>query len=119
MAPDKNRGLGKLLNEVRTLKGLSLSKVAKPAGISPAYLQKLEKGEVMTPSPRILHDLSEALEVSYTNLMKLAGYVVSSQPDSGSESLKLLAQAFHSEDLTEDEVRELAEYLAIKRRMRK
>lgn len=119
MASDERQSLGKLLSEVRSLKGLSLSKVAKPAGISTAYLQKLEKNEVKAPSPKVLHGLSESLGVSYTNLMRLAGYVVSDRQDSGSETLKLLAQAFHSENLTEEEVRELAEYLTFKRRMRK
>lgn len=119
MVPTDGETLGKLLTRVRTLKDLSLSKVAKPAGITAAYLQKLERDEVKNPGPNVLFGLSKSLSVSYTNLMKLAGYVVPDKKEKGSATLNLLAQAFHSENLTEDEVRELAEFLAFKRRMRK
>ncbi len=68
--------LAKTLHGTRTLKALSLRAVADPAGISPTYLQKLERGEVQDPSPHILYRLSEELGLDYGELMQMAGYVV-------------------------------------------
>ena len=48
------RTLGTELQKVRKMKGLSLSAVAKPAGISATYLQKLERNQVEEPSPMIV-----------------------------------------------------------------
>jgi transcriptional regulator with XRE-family HTH domain len=67
--------LGKKLHIARTGKKLSLESVAGPAKISGAYLHKLERGLVDTPSPRVLARLAVVLEISYLNLMELAGYL--------------------------------------------
>ncbi len=68
--------LGDQLRSLRQVRGLSLKAVAEPAQISTAYLQKLEGGGVSTPSPHVLHRLSEVLNIPYSTLMELAGYVV-------------------------------------------
>jgi transcriptional regulator with XRE-family HTH domain len=67
--------LGKKLHIARTGKKLSLESVAGPAKISGAYLHKLERGLVDSPSPRVLARLAVVLEISYLNLMELAGYL--------------------------------------------
>lgn len=107
-------GLGPQLRAVRDIKGLSLGAVAKQAGISAAYLQKLERGEVRNPSPHVLYKLAEALDLPYPDLMRLAGYVVPGEErESGRDRAgSLLAHAFSSEDLTEEELAALARYLA-------
>lgn len=106
--------LGQKLKDVRGLRGLSLKAVAEPAGISAAYLQKLEKGQVKNPSPNILHALSSELTVPYSTLMKLAGYVVprGSTPERAVAGGNMLAHALSSEDLSEDEAEALARYLS-------
>ena len=115
----KTMTLGEQLREVRALRKLSMKAVAEPAAISTAYLQKLERDEVRSPSPHILHRVAEVLNVPYPRLMALAGYVV---PASGEtpeqEPQNLLAHALSSEDLTEDEQRELARYLSWYRHQR-
>jgi transcriptional regulator with XRE-family HTH domain len=103
--------LGAQLHEVRKLKELSLKAVAEPAGISPAYLQKLERNEVKRPSPHVLHGLAEVLEVPYMGLMEAAGYVV---PTADAKKVKpgsVLAHAFSSEEISEEEAEVLARYL--------
>ena len=103
--------LGAQLHEVRKLKELSLKAVAEPAGISPAYLQKLERNEVKRPSPHVLHGLAEVLEVPYMALMEAAGYVV---PTADAKKVKpgsVLAHAFSSEEISEEEAEVLARYL--------
>jgi transcriptional regulator with XRE-family HTH domain len=109
--------LGQRLREVRELKGLSLAAVAKPADMSPTALQKLERGEVESPSPHRLHRLAKVLDISYRDLMKLAGYIVprEDQPDPARERGSVLLQALSSEKLTDEETADLAEFLAFKR----
>lgn len=99
--------LGAQLRSVRRMRGWSLRDVAEKAGISPAYLQKLEKGQVQGPSPHMLHKLSEELRVSYPELMDLAGYVVP-----GEVKGDALTNAFSSEELSPDETEALVSYLA-------
>jgi|GEM_PF-1670028 len=67
--------LGHELRQAREDRGLSLAAAAGPARISAAYLHKLERGLVSSPSPRVLARLAAALEVSYLRLMELAGYL--------------------------------------------
>lgn len=67
--------LGKELFKARKDKKNSLEAVAKPAKISNTYLQKLERGEINNPSPRVLGRLAVVLEISYLNLLLLAGYL--------------------------------------------
>ena len=70
------QGLGHELRAARKQKGLTLQEVAEPAKISLTYLQKLERGGVNSPSPRVLKRLAEVLGVSYERLMALADYLV-------------------------------------------
>jgi transcriptional regulator with XRE-family HTH domain len=108
----ETRALGQTLKSVRELHGTSLKTVAEGAEISPAYLQKLEKGAVTAPSPHVLHRLAGALGVEYLELMRLAGYVVSEKTGSSSGAL---AQALSAQDLTDDEARALATFLKMYR----
>ncbi len=102
--------LGARLREVRELKKLSISLVAEKAGISTAYLQKLEVGHVRQPSPRVLHALAGVLEIAYSELMRLAGYIVPNDASSRRRRNEL-THAASSEKLTEEEAEALAEYL--------
>lgn len=110
--------LGAELKAVRDVKGLSLAAVAEPAEMSATYLQKLERGGVESPSPHRLHRLAEVLDVSYTKLMELAGYIVPTDDDSRPNN-SLLAQALSADDLTHEELADLAEYLAFRRQRAK
>ena len=47
----------------------------EPANITATYLQKLERGVVQTPSPRVLARVAHALGIPYLRLMELAGYL--------------------------------------------
>jgi transcriptional regulator with XRE-family HTH domain len=68
--------MGEHIRAVRESLHLSTQSAAEQAQISPGYLFKLESGYVGTPSPRVLHRLSEVLGINYWQLMDLAGYVV-------------------------------------------
>ena len=111
---DSSPTLGPTLKSLRDLQDRSLKSIADQAEISPAYLQKLERGEVTTPSPHVLHRLAGVLRTDYLALMRSAGYVVpESQGNSGA-----LAQALSAQDLTDDEARALSTFLKMYRKER-
>ncbi|KPL08944.1 hypothetical protein AMJ71_07735 [candidate division TA06 bacterium SM1_40] len=115
-----SQDLGKELKAVRQIQGLSLSAVARPAKISAAYLQKLEAGMVKNPSPRVLHRLATVLDVSYGKLMELAGYVVpAADRATGRTTPTLAQQALLPQDLTDEEWRAVAAFIAYLREQRK
>jgi len=101
--------IGVVLRQAREVRQLSAGDAARAAGISPAYLNRLENDAVKKPSPHVLHQLSEALALPYGDLMRLSGYRVpgaTSQDTNGTVGSALFA------DLSEDEQEELLEYLA-------
>jgi transcriptional regulator with XRE-family HTH domain len=112
MEPTMPSSFGAVLRQAREVRELSAVDAARSAGISAAYLSKLENDAVRTPSPHVLHQLSEALGLPYTDLMRLNGYRVPGEPGeadldrAGSVGAALFA------DLTDDERDELLEYLA-------
>ena len=103
------RSFGAVLRQAREVRELSAVDAARSAGISTAYLSKLENDYVKTPSPHVLHQLSEALTVPYAELMRLNGYRVPGDDDQ--LPVDSLGAALFA-DLTNDERIELLEYLA-------
>jgi transcriptional regulator with XRE-family HTH domain len=107
--------LGATLRQAREVRGLAAADTARTAGISAAYLSKLENDAVKRPSPHVLHALSEALGVPYSDLMRLTGYRI---PD-GSDASGGTVTAALVADLTDDERDELLAYLAFYRSRRR
>jgi transcriptional regulator with XRE-family HTH domain len=101
--------LGTILRQAREVRELTAGDAARAAAISAAYLSKLEADAVKRPSPHVLHQLSEALDISYADLMVLSGYVVPGAAKA--EAPESVALALFA-DLTDDERDELVEYLA-------
>lgn len=106
--------LGRQLLKVRQMKSLSLNSVAEAADISPAYLQRLERGSVKAPSPPVLQRLARALQLSYPKLMEEAGYL-EPHGEADTTTPNLLAHALMAEELTPEEASALVEYLAFHR----
>jgi transcriptional regulator with XRE-family HTH domain len=98
-----------VIRQAREVRQLSAGHAARAARISPAYLNRLENGAVKNPSPHVLHQLSEALAVPYSDLLRLSGYPLPHEPD-GTASQTVGAALFSG--LTDDEREELLEYLA-------
>jgi len=105
MAPS----LGAVLRQARKVRGLSAGDTARAAGISAAYLSKLENDAVKKPSPPVLLQLGEALAVPYADLMRLSGYRVPGEPD---QDAAVSVRAALFADVTDEERDELVEYLA-------
>ena len=101
--------LGAVLGQARELRELSLVDVARTAGISAAYLSKLENDDVKRPSPNVLHQLSLALALPYADLMRRCGYPMPGDTDG--HAIGSISAAFFAA-VTDDEREELMEYLA-------
>lgn len=105
--------LGQFLREARESEKVTLRFVEKQTGISNAYLSQLENGKIRQPSPLLLHKICSLYDVSYSKVMKLAGYPIpndNENPDSFSEhENRELFSRFG--DITADEGKKLAEYL--------
>jgi transcriptional regulator with XRE-family HTH domain len=98
-----------VLRQAREVRQLSAGDAARAAGISPAYLNRLENDAVKRPSPHVLHQLSVALTVPYADLLRLSGYRLPAETN-GNVRESVGAALFA--DLTDDERDELLEYLA-------
>ncbi len=99
-------GLAPRLIQARRQRSRSLKAVAAEAGISPAYLQKLESGRVKSPSPRVLASLAGALRLRYGELMALAGY---EPPDPAGDGVAPPARGRVDRARIEKAVREILE----------
>lgn len=115
--------LGQVLLRGRKAKSWSMARAANEAGISAAYVQKLERGDVDAPSPHKLRALADALDLPYLQLMRLAGYDVSEteSTEAGSTTLdpdRALALALQTESVSPDEVEELRAYLQFRRQQK-
>jgi HTH-type transcriptional regulator, competence development regulator len=104
-----NVSFGAVMRQAREVRGLSALETARNAGISSAYLSKLENDAVKRPSPDVLHRLSVVLDVPFAELMSLVGHPVPSA--NASPDHARLGEALFA-DLTQDEREELIEYLA-------
>jgi transcriptional regulator with XRE-family HTH domain len=102
------RSFGSVIRQAREVRELTAVDAARSAGISAAYLSKLESDAVKRPSPHVLHQLSEALAVPYADLMRLSGYRIPGEHPAPAQTV----EAALFSDLTDDEQEELLEYLA-------
>lgn len=105
-----SQALGRELADARAARSASLKAVGLAAQISAAYLQKLERGLVESPSPRILRALAEHLELPYERLMRLAGYTTPTPEPRGTG---MLTQALRSARLSHGEERAVAAFVEL------
>lgn len=108
--------LGQLLADARKRRKLTLRAVEESIGISNAYLSQLENGKVRSPSPIVLHKLSELYKLSYATVMLEAGYPLPKNLKQSVEENRLAARIGH---VTEDEEDALVEYLMFLRSRRR
>lgn len=108
--------LGPYLKGARERRCLSLRDVEIAAGVSNAYLSQIESGRIRQPSPAILSKLSAFYNVSYADVMKLAGYPV---PDQAHRTIDPNGLAARLGPVTKDEEAELLKYLEFLRMKRR
>jgi transcriptional regulator with XRE-family HTH domain len=107
--------LGELLADARGRRKLTLRAVQEAVGISNAYLSQLETGKVQSPSPVVLHKLSELYELPYETVMEAAGYPPPRNANPSGPTDRLAARIGKT---TPDEEDALVEYLRFIRSQR-
>lgn len=75
--------LGRLLKQQRVMVSLTLRELSHASGISPSYLDRVERGERF-PSARILRKIALPLGSEESELLALAGYL-SPEPSGAAE----------------------------------
>src|SRR5579884_4298977 len=100
--------LGTLLADARRRKGLTLRAVQDAVGVSNAYLSQLETGKVQSPSPIVLHKLSELYGLPYATVMQEAGYPL---PETVQETDSAVRLAARVGETTQEEEDALVDYL--------
>src|SRR5215471_2061541 len=100
--------LGRMLADARRRQRLTQRAVQEAVGVSNAYLSQLETGKVQSPSPTVLHKLSELYGISYATVMEVAGYPLPSESRLTSPSDRLAARIGNT---TPDEEDAIVEYL--------
>ena len=73
--------LGDYLIQARKDRGFSQRDLAARCGVSPAEVSRVESGVRQKPSPAVLRAMADALLVSYSRLMQLAGYIEETNED--------------------------------------
>ena len=102
--------LGQVMRAARQAKGLSLRALEKLVGVSNAHLNQVETGRILQPSMALLFAISEALDLDYTELLRLAGHVEARLPSTGA----VPGVSFRgSEDLTPEEADEVMRFIEL------
>jgi HTH-type transcriptional regulator, competence development regulator len=107
----KIQKLGELLADARKRRKFTLRAVQETLGISNAYLSQLETGKVQSPSPVVLHKLSELYEVPYATVMEIAGYPVPQNVDAGDAVDRFAARIGNTTPEEEDAIVEYLRFI--------
>lgn len=92
-------------------KGVTLRAVEDETKITNAYLSMLERGAIASPSAHKLRKLATYYGVPYRHLMELAGYLTTKEEPEAGVHMPMPVQAyFMSENLQDDEWRQLANF---------
>jgi transcriptional regulator with XRE-family HTH domain len=100
--------LAELLADGRKRKRMTLRGVEESIGISNAYLSQLETAKIQSPSPVVLHKLSELYGLSYAVVMRTAGYPLPKDTRSSGPEARLAARMGN---VTAEEEDALVDYL--------
>jgi HTH-type transcriptional regulator, competence development regulator len=111
--------LGEELTRLRKLRGWSLREVEErmKRAVSNSYLNQLENDNIKEPSPNVLYELAQVYGAPYDGLMRLAGYIAPSSGRKGSGARPSVA--FSALELSEDEEKEVLDFVEFLRRKKK
>lgn len=106
--------VGSHLKAVRLAAGLSLRAVQERTDgrVKNGYLSQIENGEIKSPSPTILHDLSQVYGADYADLLDRAGHPVPASAGGSVASPITGIPTSALADLDDREQREVLDFLA-------
>lgn len=110
--------LGLYIKEKRKEKGLSIRRLAELSDISHTEVKRIEDGLRKQTSPLVLRSIATALGVQYEELMAAAGYI--DEPASvETEGFTTVAGIKDAEDLSEEEIEQVNQYIEFLKSKRK
>jgi len=96
----------KYLKQLRNRRGMTQRELATAANISGAEISRLESGFRQKPSPVVLKSLALALDVPYSELMRIAGYT-----EDKTDKPIIAAHIPDMVDLSEEELEEVRKFI--------
>lgn len=103
--------LGNVIREARELQSKTLKTLAEEAHVSAAYIQKLEKGLVDSPSPNKIQAIADALGLDYMALMRTAGYIENVADQAMPDELSHVLQSANLNDEERQQVANFVKFL--------
>ena len=109
--------LGTYIQSKRKEKGYSIRKLAELADISHTEVKRIEDGMRKQTSPQVLRSIATALNCPYEYLMAAAGYI--DEPTTESDGGTVAAGIKDAEDLSQEEIDQVNQYIAFLKSQRK
>ena len=104
--------LGKKLKNTRENVSLTLRDVEISTGISNAYLSQLENNKIKKPSASILYKLASVYKIELNELLYAAGIIEKKDhQELPKQSLLEKEIAFYKDKLSEDEEKEVVDFI--------
>ena len=103
--------LGKQLKQYRELNKLTLRTVEEKTGISNAYLSQLENDKIANPSANTLYKLSLVYGVDLETLLSAGGVIEKKEQSTPKHKILQSVAASAGTALTDEEEKELLNYL--------
>ena len=103
--------LGKLLKQYREINKLTLRHVEEKTGISNAYLSQLENDKIAHPSANTLYKLSQTYDVELETLLSAGGVIEKKEQSTPKHKILQSVAASAGTTLTDEEEKELLNYL--------
>lgn len=108
--------LGTYIQSKRKEKGYSIRKLAELADISHTEVKRIEDGMRKQTSPQVLRSIATALNCPYEDLMAAAGYIDEPLMDTDATAVAGIQNA---DDLSQEEIDKVNEYIAFLKSQRK
>ena len=105
--------LGKTLKNTRENVSLTLRDVEIATGISNAYLSQLENEKIKKPSANILYKLANVYKIDLNVLLCASGIIEKNENSEVIKQQSLLEReiAFYKDKLSEDEEKEIVDFI--------
>jgi HTH-type transcriptional regulator, competence development regulator len=105
--------LGKTLKNTRENVSLTLRDVEIATGISNAYLSQLENEKIKKPSASILYKLANVYKIELNVLLYASGIIEKNDQTDSKPKQSLLEReiAFYKDKLSEDEEKEIVDFI--------
>lgn len=100
--------IGQKLKELRQQSGLSQNALAERAGLSPAFIYKLEAGEYNTLSIDKSRDLAQGLGMTFRDFLEFVGFL---EDTSTPKTDLALASALRKRKLSEAQVQKVVSFI--------